>query len=152
MLTLPSGERLTIPDNVRIILEVDSLAHATPATVSRCGMVWFSTDNITTDMSLERLYSDLLNTDVTGDRASDEASPAAQINFLNTVKSFIVSERTSSLVADALEFATGQSHVMEASRERLLHSFRALLVQGSSPRSSNRKRVSHCRSSRVPFP
>ena len=39
MLTLPSGERLSIPNNIRIILEVDSLNFATPATVSRCGMV-----------------------------------------------------------------------------------------------------------------
>jgi dynein heavy chain 1, cytosolic len=42
LLTLPSGERLAVPSNVRILLEVDGLAHATPATVSRCGMVWFS--------------------------------------------------------------------------------------------------------------
>ncbi|CAM9106263.1 unnamed protein product [Ectocarpus fasciculatus] len=42
ILTLPSGERLEVPDNVRIMLEVDSLQYATLATVSRCGMVWFS--------------------------------------------------------------------------------------------------------------
>ena len=41
MLTLPSGERLPLPPNLRILFEVDSLAHATPATVSRCGMVCF---------------------------------------------------------------------------------------------------------------
>ncbi|CAM9388206.1 unnamed protein product, partial [Sphacelaria rigidula] len=42
ILTLPSGERLEVPGNVRIMLEVDSLQYATLATVSRCGMVWFS--------------------------------------------------------------------------------------------------------------
>ncbi|CAN0489464.1 unnamed protein product, partial [Phaeothamnion confervicola] len=42
VLTLPSGERLELPPSVRILLEVDSLQRATPATVSRCGMVWFS--------------------------------------------------------------------------------------------------------------
>jgi dynein heavy chain 1 len=30
LLTLPSGERLSIPDNVRILLEVDSLEQAHP--------------------------------------------------------------------------------------------------------------------------
>lgn len=50
LLTLPSGERLAIPDNVRIMFEVHSLRHATLATVSRCGMVWFSDDVVTTDM------------------------------------------------------------------------------------------------------
>lgn len=42
LLTLPNGERLSIPRNVRIMFEVESLKYATLATVSRCGMVWFS--------------------------------------------------------------------------------------------------------------
>ena len=41
LLTLPSGDRIKIPDRIRILFEVDSLRHATLATVSRCGMVWF---------------------------------------------------------------------------------------------------------------
>jgi hypothetical protein len=50
LLTLPSGERLEIPDNVRLLFEVHSLRHATLATVSRCGMVWFSDDVVSVDM------------------------------------------------------------------------------------------------------
>ena len=50
LLTLPSGERLQIPDNVRIMFEVETLKYATLATVSRCGMVWFSDDTVTIDM------------------------------------------------------------------------------------------------------
>jgi dynein heavy chain 1 len=50
LLTLPSGERLTIPPNVRIMFEVEMLKHATLATVSRCGMVWFSEETITSQM------------------------------------------------------------------------------------------------------
>lgn len=46
ILTLPNGERLEISQNIRIIFEVDNLRHATPATVSRCGMIWFNS-NIT---------------------------------------------------------------------------------------------------------
>jgi len=42
LLTLPNGERLSIPDNVRIMFEVETLRFATLATVSRCGMVWYS--------------------------------------------------------------------------------------------------------------
>ncbi len=52
LLTLPNGERLAIPDNVRLMFEVHSLQHATLATVSRCGMVWFSEDVVSTDMVL----------------------------------------------------------------------------------------------------
>lgn len=46
LLTLPNGERIGIPDNVKIMFEVESLKYATLATVSRCGMVWFSKDVI----------------------------------------------------------------------------------------------------------
>jgi dynein heavy chain 1 len=62
LLTLPSGERLQIPDNVRIMFEVETLKYATLATVSRCGMVWFSDDTVTIDMIyahyLQRLKQD----------------------------------------------------------------------------------------------
>lgn len=39
MVTLPNGERLHLPEYVRILIEVDSLKHATPATVTRCGVI-----------------------------------------------------------------------------------------------------------------
>lgn len=42
LLTLPNGERLSLPPNVRVMFEVQDLKYATLATVSRCGMVWFS--------------------------------------------------------------------------------------------------------------
>lgn len=41
LLTLPNGERIAIPSNVHIILEVEDVNHTTPATISRCGMIWF---------------------------------------------------------------------------------------------------------------
>lgn len=50
LLTLPNGERLSLPPNVRIMFEVHDLKYATPATVSRCGMVWFSEDVLKTGM------------------------------------------------------------------------------------------------------
>lgn len=137
MLTLPSGERLSLPNNVRIILEVDSLEHTTPATVSRCGMVWFSSGTITTEMALQHFLSTLAAEELLGDnslgRAADQEVPAAQTLFLNTIKPLVVSEndRTSSLVVDALEFALKEKHVMEPSRERLLHTLKAVLVQVS---------------------
>jgi dynein heavy chain 1 len=46
LLTLPNGERLNLPSNVRIMFEVEHLRYATLATVSRCGMIWFSEDVI----------------------------------------------------------------------------------------------------------
>lgn len=56
LLTLPSGERIPLPPNLRFVFEVDSLANATLATVSRCGMVCFSEETVTAAMIL-RQYS-----------------------------------------------------------------------------------------------
>lgn len=137
MLTLPSGERLSLSNNIRIILEVDSLEHTTPATVSRCGMVWFSSDTITTAMALQQFLGELAVEDFMNENnisgvGMNQDVPAAQTHFVNTIKPLILSEneRTSSLVVDALDFALKEKHVMEPSQERLLHTLRAILVQG----------------------
>lgn len=129
MLTLPSGERLRIPENMRIILEVDNLNYATPATVSRCGMVWFSEETVTTDMALNHLFK-TLSKDLSVDKSGSDTVPAAQTNFLACIRPLVIPETTNSLVMEALDFAIKEEHVMEATRERLLHTFRALMVQG----------------------
>ncbi|MFN9898735.1 MAG: AAA family ATPase, partial [bacterium] len=54
LLTLPNGERIVLPNNVRIIFEVQDLQFATLATVSRCGMVWFSPNIVTPSLILAR--------------------------------------------------------------------------------------------------
>jgi dynein heavy chain 1 len=134
LLTLPSGERLAIPDNVRILLEVDSLAHATPATVSRCGMVWFSDDNVSSHMYLEHMLASLAVEDPLASSSVDQTdTPPAQALFLATIREFIISDRTSSLVEDALDFALSEEHnghVMKPSRNRLLQTLRSMLLQG----------------------
>jgi dynein heavy chain 1 len=127
LLTLPSGERLNIPENVRMILEVDSLEQATPATVSRCGMVWFSADTVSSEMVLEHLMGELRSENITG-----EDIPSTQISFLDAIQNLVVSGDSSSpsLVAEALEFALAQPHIMEITRDGLLKSLRSLLVKG----------------------
>ena len=129
LLTLPSGERLGLPNNLRIIIEVDNLEQATAATVSRCGMVWFSQDTLSSDMSLEHLFNSLLNEDITGD---GQGIPPAQISFMNSIKEIMLpaEQNQNSLVFDALEFSMLQEHIMKPTRERLLVSFKALLIQG----------------------
>jgi dynein heavy chain 1 len=59
LLTLPSGERLSIPSNVRIMFEVETLKYATLATVSRCGMVWFSNETVSNNMMYHHYLSRL---------------------------------------------------------------------------------------------
>lgn len=59
ILTLPNGERLALPSSVRIMFEVESLQHATPATVSRCGMLWFSSGIVPLSCVLTHSYKQL---------------------------------------------------------------------------------------------
>ena len=40
MLCLTSGERIKLPDTITMLFEVQDLSQASPATVSRCGMVY----------------------------------------------------------------------------------------------------------------
>ena len=45
-LCLVNGERIKLNHNIRILFEVQDLAQASPATVSRCGMVYVSPSDL----------------------------------------------------------------------------------------------------------
>ena len=53
LLTLPSGERLQVPSNVRIMMETETLRYDTLATVSRCGMIWFNDSLLSSNVLLK---------------------------------------------------------------------------------------------------
>ncbi|PWZ01334.1 cytoplasmic dynein heavy chain 1 [Testicularia cyperi] len=74
LLTLPNGERLNLPPNVRIMFEVESLRYATLATVSRCGMIWFSDDIVRPSMLYAQYLSGLRSTPIAID---DDELPGA---------------------------------------------------------------------------
>ncbi|KPA85750.1 dynein heavy chain cytosolic putativee [Leptomonas pyrrhocoris] len=59
LLTLPNGERLPLPRSVRIFFEVQDLRYATPASVSRCGMLWFSEGIVPLSGVLSHTYHQL---------------------------------------------------------------------------------------------
>lgn len=45
-LCLSNGERIKLPPTLRLLFELDDLSQASPATVSRCGMVFTSADSL----------------------------------------------------------------------------------------------------------
>lgn len=135
VLTLPSGDRIKIPVNVRIMMEVDTLKYATLATVSRCGMIWFAHDTLSIEILLRQQLKLLLKEDVHLLEAS---------SYVNTSKSTLQSETQEKFVAAltpyftskpclvsiALDFAMSQPHIMEVSVGRLLTTLNCLLVRG----------------------
>jgi dynein heavy chain 1 len=137
VLTLPSGDRLKIPNNVRIMMEVDTLEHATMATVSRCGMVWFAEDTIPLDVILRQQLRAL--------RKENIESVQQNNTFFNIDSLSILKKQTQSMFVDvitphfttkpglvgiALEASLIQTHVMEPSLGRFMTTLYSLLVRG----------------------
>jgi len=54
LLTLPNGERIRLQPHCAMICEVFDLQYASPATVSRCGMVWVDPQNLGYEPFYER--------------------------------------------------------------------------------------------------
>jgi dynein heavy chain 2, cytosolic len=46
LLTLPTGERISFGSNVNFIFETHDLKFASPATVSRMGMIYLNNDDV----------------------------------------------------------------------------------------------------------
>uniref|UniRef100_A0A8R1DG42 Cytoplasmic dynein 2 heavy chain 1 n=1 Tax=Caenorhabditis japonica TaxID=281687 RepID=A0A8R1DG42_CAEJA len=67
LLTMPSGERIQFGSNVNFLFETDSLKYASPATVSRMGMIYISEEDVTPqdivaswiDRNSEDLHADM---------------------------------------------------------------------------------------------
>ncbi|PWN49680.1 cytoplasmic dynein heavy chain 1 [Violaceomyces palustris] len=139
LLTLPNGERLNLPPNVRIMFEVESLKYATLATVSRCGMIWFSDDIVTPNM----LYSHYLGSLKASPLATDDdemsgisarrqnvtegdesADLRAQRDVARAVAPFFEED---GLVNGALEFAKTVEHIMDFTEARALSTLFSLI-------------------------
>jgi dynein heavy chain 1 len=143
LLTLPNGERLSIPPNVRIMFEVQDLKYATLATVSRCGMVWFSETVVSPEMiignflkqlrsiPLEESEEDIksMQSQATGRVGDDQTSPTLQVqrDFADIMQPYLASD---GLVLKTMDYAATKEHIMDFTRMRALSSLFSLLNQG----------------------
>ncbi|CAG9813267.1 unnamed protein product [Phaedon cochleariae] len=128
LLTLPNGERLSLPPNVRVMFEVQDLKYATLATVSRCGMVWFSEDVLSTEMIFENYILSLKHIPLEegdddsfgkkSDNKEDLLSPTLQVQFdvANLLQPYLSPD---GLVVRCLEYAMEQEHIMDFTRNVL---------------------------------
>ncbi|KAG8561687.1 hypothetical protein GDO81_015440 [Engystomops pustulosus] len=141
LLTLPNGERLSLPPNVRIMFEVQDLKYATLATVSRCGMVWFSEDVLSTDMIFNNFLARIRSIPLDEgedeaqrmrkgkeDEGEESASPMLQIqrDAATVLQPYFTS---SGLVIKALEHAFKLEHIMDLTRLRCLSSLFSMMHQ-----------------------
>ncbi|KAJ3212195.1 hypothetical protein HDU67_003972 [Dinochytrium kinnereticum] len=137
LLTLPNGERLSLPPNVRIMFEVETLRYATLATVSRCGMVWFSEEVVTEDMVFENYLENLKSISLeegeeeNASRRAGETSTREESLSLLTQKRIadILSPyfRPQGLVSRCLGFVMSLEHIMDFTRMRVLGTLFSLL-------------------------
>ena len=136
LLTLPNGDRLAVPPNVRILFEVETLRYATLATVSRCGMVWFSREVIGLQdiyaHYLARLREESFDAPTRPDRSETGPASALRDQLASAITPLFAEGVQPALVTVALELAEEEPHVMECSRIRLLEAFFALVRKGVS--------------------
>jgi dynein heavy chain 2 len=99
LLTLPSGERIQFASNINFIFECHSLEFASPATVSRCGMLYLSEENIDVDRILSAWIK----------RQPD----AQQANLTTWIDEYFLK---------ALEWAEGQPQAVESSKLGMVNS------------------------------
>ncbi|KAK3324626.1 dynein heavy chain, N-terminal region 1-domain-containing protein [Cercophora scortea] len=131
LLTLPNGERLNLPANVRIMFEVENLKYATLATVSRCGMVWFSEDTVTPSMLVANYLDTLrsvafedLDEDAIATGQSSAKALAVQGQAADLLDAYLT---TDDFILQALEQAEEFNHIMEFTVARVLNTLFSLL-------------------------
>jgi dynein heavy chain 1 len=136
LLTLPSGERLEIPPNVRIMMETETLRYATQATVSRCGMVWFSEDTLEDETIFDYHLNVLAKTAVEGQMGGDGGAAATEegeeeaASLAEQVVEILRPHfAEGGMVKQLLDFSLEAPHVMIPTRSRLLLSLFSLLLR-----------------------
>ncbi|ORZ40908.1 dynein heavy chain [Catenaria anguillulae PL171] len=130
LLTLPNGERLSLPPNVRILFEVDTLKYATLATVSRCGMVWYSEEVVTSDMMCAHYLNTLSEQALDmGDDATLNVSPEDVLTLQRSVASTLGPYmEKDGLVLRALKYAEAEiEHIMDFTAGRVLTTLFSLI-------------------------
>ena len=131
LLTLPNGERLNLPSNVRIMFEVENLKYATLATVSRCGMVWYSEDTVTPEMmvsnyveSLRKVAFEDLDEDAVATGPNSAKTLAVQSHAADLLRAYLTGD---DLILSALKQAEQYNHIMEFTVARVLNTLFSLL-------------------------
>ncbi|EWC45394.1 cytoplasmic dynein heavy chain [Drechslerella stenobrocha 248] len=131
LLTLPNGERLNLPPNVRIMFEVETLKYATLATVSRCGMVWFNNDTVTDEMMVQHYLKSLSSVPFEDLDEDNVTTGQASVKALNVQKHMALLLEQQLLrdkfITTVLKQASNYNHIMQFTEARVLNTLFSLL-------------------------
>lgn len=114
------------------MFEVETLKYATLATVSRCGMVWFSEDTVTSMMMVTH-YLKSLRTIVFDDLDEDNTISSGQVSVKALSTQSYMAELLTQLLGndnfidDTLTEAKKYNHIMEFTEARVLGTLFSLL-------------------------
>ena len=125
LLTLPTGDRLSLPPNVRILFEVENLKYATPASVSRCGTVWFSKETVSICNMLTHCLMKLRSIPIVQDIDSNRV-----LTIQNSIADIIAPYYDSHcLIEQCITWSLQHTHIMECTTAQLIGSFDCLMQQ-----------------------
>lgn len=121
MLTLPNGERLELPSNVRIVFEVDNLRSTTLATISRCGMVWFERSLVDSESLWTKFLHELKHKNFdNSEQGLYEEDKRAIYSSMSAIADNTMNHR----VFEAIFDLSGKlNHIMEFDEQRGLNAF-----------------------------
>lgn len=126
LLTLPNGERLSLPDNLSFIFEVDNLSYATLATITRCGVVWFGQELFDAEAFYFTKIKKFQSENTHNEQNIDLKLAASGVSAYD-IKELFISSLTKFMPIDTLKKILNQSselkHVMSYSAERSIETF-----------------------------
>ncbi|GEQ70601.1 hypothetical protein JCM33374_g4279 [Metschnikowia sp. JCM 33374] len=123
LLTLPNGERLELPSNVRIVFEVSNLDYATPATVSRCAMIWFDISLVTIGSLWNQHIHHLTQSFDEISESENWVETTKKQNLLKDIAEILTNFCLEPLIEETFKFASNLSHIMEMGPHQKLRKF-----------------------------
>lgn len=121
ILTLPNGERLKLPSNVRIVFEVDNLNSTTPATISRCGMVWIDQSFVSKTEFVASLVYQFKKSMLERSQTLDDLLQRESMKvFYDRIAGHIIEIMDDSFIVQVEDFAVNMTHIMHFLTQRAL--------------------------------
>lgn len=124
LLTLPNGERLELPPNVKVVFEVDTLENCTMATISRCGMVWFDRSLVSIESIWTQRLAEFRNELLSALESMEDIFVRESSMSLTKKICTMTSTMFKAIpLADLIAHASSYDHIMDYDEQRVLTAF-----------------------------